>query len=327
VTSGDGRTYVAVLTRDGVCRSWLYKFQLGNLGHPTALTALRVTTRSVTRAALSKDSRTLALATQQCPQGRQPLPLPPEIAVVNLATRQTRQWPLPHPSRVSSISLTANGNLLAYTFVAGHARAAIYVLPANADPGPALQRSRLVTAAGRFAGRDAIGTAVITPDGSSIYFATNPAGSVPAGHWQLRAVSLATGRIRVVGRYAGAGGDLAADPSVTRVLVVVRSSRRPAPSPSATPSPSPSPSASKALAGLAVSPSPSRHPTPRPTPSRHPTPRPTPTPSRHPTPQPTPSPTRRPASSRLELISLSSGSPRILRSPAWAPRATLAYSW
>jgi len=77
VASGDGRSYVAVLSRVGACRSWLYKFQLGNSGHPTALTALRVSTRYVTRAALSKDSRTLALATQQCPQGRQ---LPPELS-------------------------------------------------------------------------------------------------------------------------------------------------------------------------------------------------------------------------------------------------------
>lgn len=302
VTSGNGRTYVAVLTRVGVCGSWLYKFRLGSAGHPTALTTLPVTTRAVTRAALSKDGSTLALATQQCPHGRQPLS--PELAVVNLATGQTRHWPLPHPSRVGSVSLTASGSLLAYTFGGAHARASVYVLPTNADPGPALRRSRLVTAAGRFGARDAIGTAVITPDGSSIYFATHPAGSVPAEHWQLRAVSPATGRVRVVGRYAGVAGDLAADPSVTRVLVVVRSSHQPAPSPTPVPSPSASP-----------------HQTAQPTPSASPHRTPLPTPS------PSPSRTRGPGSSRLELISLSSGSPRILRSPAWAPRATLAYYW
>jgi Tol biopolymer transport system component len=310
VASGDGKTYVAVLARAGLCRNWLYRFRLGNSGHPTALTTLTVIRRSVTKAALSKDNSTLALATQQCPQGRRALPA--ELAVVNLATSKTRQWPLPRPSRVSLVSLTADGSLLAFTFSSNQARASVYVLHTNAQPGSAIQRSHVVAAAARFGARANIRTAVITPDGSTVYFTTNPGGSAPAGHWQLRAFSLATGHTRVVGRYAGIPGDLAADPSVTRVLVVVRQSHGPTPSP--VPSPShpradqPTPSASL-----------SYQPTPSPSPSRHRSPEPTPSPS--------PSRSRGTGTARLELITLSSGAPRFLSSPAWAPQATLAYYW
>ncbi|HUZ56303.1 MAG TPA: hypothetical protein VMU94_27735 [Streptosporangiaceae bacterium] len=333
VTSGDGRTYVAVLSRAGVCRNWLYKFRLGNSGLPTALTTLPVTRRPVAKAALSKDNTTLALATGRCVQGRRPIPA--ELAVVNLATSQARQWRLPDRAGVSSLSLTADGSLLAYTVRSSHARATVYVLHTNAQPGWAVQRSQVAATAARFGARDDIRSAVITPDGSTVYFTANPAGSV---HWQLRAVSLATGHTRVVGRYAGVPGDLAADPSVTRVLVVVRQSRGPTPSPTPSPSksrgptPVPSPSRSRGQASrlvIAASPSHPRanQPTPSASPSRQPSPSPSPSHRRAPRPTPSPSPSRSPGTPRLALISLSSGSPRFLGSPAWAPQATLAYYW
>src|ERR1022692_2395597 len=38
VATGDGRIYVVVLARPGVCRSWLYRFRLNGGGRPGALT-------------------------------------------------------------------------------------------------------------------------------------------------------------------------------------------------------------------------------------------------------------------------------------------------
>jgi hypothetical protein len=333
VTSGDGRTFVAVLSRADVCRSWLYKFRLGDAGHLTALTALPGTGRSVEKAALSKDSTTLALATRPCGQGARAHPA--ELAEVNLATRQASQWRLPGAGHVSSLSLNASGSLLAYTFDGGPGREALYVLDTKFQaPAGSAQRGPVLPSE-RASARGDIRTAVITPDGSTVYFITDPTGKASARRWQLHAVSLATGHTRIVGSYAGIPGSLAADPSVTRVLVVIRSAHRPTPSASPSPArssagsrrpaPAPSRSASKsrALAGLLESaagswhhrtsqptpsaspsrqpaPSPSRHRTPQRTPSpspsgrRTPQPTPSPSPSRHPTPGPTPSPSRHP---------------------------------
>ena len=314
VASGDGRTFVAVLSRAGVCQSWLYKFRLSRSGHPTALTALPGTRRSVEKAALGKDDTTLALATRSCGQGGRTYPA--ELAEINLATRQASQWRLPGTGHVSSLSLNTSGSLLAYTFDGGPGRTALYVVDTKFQAPVGGQQRGPVLPSARASARGDIRTAVITPDGSTVYFITNPTGPASARRWELHAVSLATGHTRIVGSYAGVPGSLAADPSVTRALVVVRSAHRPAPSPSHQPAPSPSGHRTP-------------KPTPTPTPSRHPTPKPTPTASRHPTPKPTPSPspTGGPGSSRLVLISLGSGAPRFLSSPAWAPQATLAYYW
>ncbi len=164
-------------------------------------------------------------------------------------------------------------------------RPGAYVLPTAAGPGPAVQRSHLVAAAGR----NNLGSAVITPDGTRMYFATSAPGGANGGHWQLRVADVATGTSRIVGRYNGLPATLSAGPAVRRALVIVRPAQ---------PIPSPTPSPSRPSQTGAPSPSPTRHhsstatPSPSPASHRSQTATPSPSPARHrsPTPSPSPSP-------------------------------------
>src|SRR5262249_37150276 len=98
------------------------------------------------------------------------------------------------------------------------------------NAGTAAEHSRLVAAASRFGPSDEIKSAVITPDSSTMYFTTNRTGHRYDNGWQLRAADVSTGRLRVVGRYAGLAVFLTADPSVGRILAAVEF-RPPVPSP------------------------------------------------------------------------------------------------
>jgi hypothetical protein len=262
VATGDGEHYVAVLWRPHVCRSWLYQFQLSPSGQPGALTpyALATSNELLNPIAVSKDNSTFAYAGEQCsassatPQA--------DLAVVTVASQATRSWSIPKQADVSSLSLSAGGRMLAYDVGQTKLyRSAAYVLPASAGPGTAFQRSRVVATGARFGHRAAVSSDVITPDGRWLYFITSGTGSAYTHGWQLRLANLATGRTRIIARYAGFPAALAAGPAVRRALVVDLNVSQPTPSPSAAPSsanatPSPSPTS----AGSAPSPSPSRHP-------------------------------------------------------------------
>jgi len=293
LATGDGRHYVAALWRSGACRTWLYRFRLGEHGRPGPLSpfALASVGQLLTPIAVSQDNATFGYEGQRCadPSGR----APSDLAVVDLATKRTRSWSLPKQADVSSLSLTADGGYLAFDVAPTRLfSSAAYVLATAAPPGPALSRARRAATPGR---GGAVDSAVITPDGSALYVTVSPAGTASQRRWQLRRIDLATGRADVVGRYPGSPAEFAADPSVSKALVLVLRF------PSSSPTPSPTPHRSEL-------------PTPTPSPHRG---------SALPTPSPTAvSPTAgppRPTVPRLVLITLGTGSIRTIRALGWSP--------
>jgi hypothetical protein len=342
VATGDGRHFVAQLRRPGVCRTWLYRFRLSKAGLPGPLAAYPV--RSVgdllIAMAISEDGSTLAYAAGGCSLAAGNSPM--HLGIMHLASRQARQWTLPARAKVLSLSLTAHGTVLAYDTRTGElARSAAYVLPTGAADGPAARHSRLAVASGSFGRSAAINSAVITPDGRQVYFTTSLLLAASGARWQLRAVELATGRTRVVGRYAGLPVFVSADPSAGRALVVdaFASSSRPAPVPSTSSigSPVPSPSASElqtpnqsptGSASVAAAPMPggsrSATPTPSASKSKLATPTPSASGSQMPTPSPSPTGSATPFATRLELINLTTGRMRVIHPGiAWAPGGTI----
>jgi hypothetical protein len=108
LATGDGHTFVATLWRaaGGSCKTWLYRFTLNGRGQPSVLTpfaALPETGQQLGGLAVSQNRQTLAYLTTGC----QSSPVA-YLAVMNIATRQTRQWTVPERNSIGSLSLTAN---------------------------------------------------------------------------------------------------------------------------------------------------------------------------------------------------------------------------
>ena len=348
VATGDGRHFVAELTRPHVCRTWLYRFRLNASGHPTTLAPypLASTPQMLASIAVSQDNRTFAYAGRGCARNG-----PAALAALNLRTMRATRWAIPPRTKFGSLSLTANGRVLGYDVItlAKFPRSAAYVLRTNAPAGQAASRARVVVTSGRQAGFAAMITStVITPDGSAVYFTVAPTGPPFSARWQLRVAELRTGRTHVVGRYLGVPAGLHADPAVNRALVVVRQATK-IPLPSASGLHSPIPSASPSGPGSATpsaSPSGLRSPTPSKSPfgSRSPNPSKSPFGSRFPKPSNSPYGLHSPTPSvspmvspeymgslkllrpvvRLVLVNLRTGS--TTRVTQWDP-ATMIFSW
>lgn len=248
LATGDGRTYVAVLFRFGGCRSWLYQFRLNGAGHPSALIPYRLpsTAEGLESIAVSKDNGTFAYVGQKCtnPTGVGPS----DLAVMNVATKRTRRWTIPSQTDVTSLSLTATGSVLAYAVFRNRPFSNMaLVLPTNALPGNAIERSRVIVRARQFRAEE-INRDVITPDGRELYFTTIGDSASGGTNTQLRVASVATGRSRILQKISDWAYDPAANPAVSKMLVLIQPSTAPSPTP--TPSPSgrstakPSPSAS-----------------------------------------------------------------------------------
>ncbi len=208
--AADGRTYVgSVATADGYhylvslyrlhdCRSWVYQFQLNARGQPSAskpLAALPAIGGELGDLTVSGDGQMIAYNTSAC-TGSAPQPF--HVAVTDIRTGQTKRWTTP---AAGSLSLTANGSTLYYVDNVG--TSVVRGMPTSAAPGPAADRSRTVVQAATFGAADQVPFAAISPDGSTLYFATFTQGPSGPGLGQVRALNLATGRSRVV--YAPAG--------------------------------------------------------------------------------------------------------------------------
>lgn len=324
LATGDGRHYVAAVTRPDSCHTSLYEFTLTNAGHPSALVPYRLSGvgQIISALAVSKDNSTIAYFGHSCatPAARR-MPAS-DLTVVKVATLQARRWSLPRPTVASSLTLTDGGSLLGYVAQAGlPGKTSAYVLPASAAPGQAIQRSRLVASAPRIRGAAQIPFAALTPDGSTMYYAVNFARHSVENRWQLRAVSLAASHTRIVRRYAGVAQYLTPGPFVRQALVVtlpegvtwtpVTPPPAPTPAPSATgrgtaePAPSLS-SRGTGAAGAAPPPAPpggSARPTPAPRSSSA---------------SPTPVPSATPEPLGFELIKLPTGAVRRI-SARWGP--------
>jgi hypothetical protein len=220
VATGNGRTFVAAVWRSGVCATRFYRFRLTRGGAATALTpyAVPVLRQLVQDIAVSKTGRTFAYYTQLCTGS----PIPSYLAVTNIGTGQTRRWSVPGQADVGSLSLSATGHLLGYRIAPTKLfKSVARVLPADAAPGTAAQRSRTVARPGRFGQAADFSAAAVAPDARALYFTTNPLGAALAKHlaWQLRATDLAAGRSHVLAAFAGLPYAMAIDPSGRYLLL------------------------------------------------------------------------------------------------------------
>jgi hypothetical protein len=253
IATGDGRHWVAELWRPHRCSSWLYQFRLSSSGRPSALTpyAIPVVHELLGPIAVSQDNSTFGYAGVGCSSaaGRTPA----DIALVTVATKAARQWTIPKQADIFSMSLTADGSMLAFQVSPTKLFPSnAYVLSASAAPGQALARSRVVARGSQFNSGGAISSDAITPDGSQLYFTTYATGAANHNRWQLRVASLSAGTTRLLGRYSGLPETLIANPSVTRGLVVIQGLPSPKPTPSptsagSTPKPSPTPAGATPL--------------------------------------------------------------------------------
>jgi len=143
---GGDRTYVAAAITafsPNTCTVHLFQFSIDSEGHPSGLTPLsvpQITTGQVAELVSSADGKTLAFTASGCAPGL-------EIGLINLATRQTTTWIVPHRYLgAGSLSLTADGSRLGFMVapIPGYPTTNAYVLPTDSPPGPLLRHARKV---------------------------------------------------------------------------------------------------------------------------------------------------------------------------------------
>jgi len=143
---GGDRTYVAAAITafsPNPCTVHLFRFSIDSEGHPSGLTPLsvpQITTGQVAELVSSADGKTLAFTASGCAPGL-------EIGLINLATRQTTTWIVPHSYLgAGSLSLTADGSRLGFMVapIPGYPTTNAYVLPTDSPPGPLLRHARKV---------------------------------------------------------------------------------------------------------------------------------------------------------------------------------------
>jgi hypothetical protein len=216
VAAADGYHYVVALSYGSAyCQWWLYEFQLNSPGQPSAVTPLAAFPTiggQLQNLTISSDGQVIGYSTVTCSKPQQSY-----VAVANVTTGHTRQWSVPAYSN-DSVSLTADGGVLYYTV--DNPSSVVRAIPTSAAPGVAADRGRTIVQADRF-GPKVISFAVVTPDGGTLYFATMPDSGTTG---QVRALDLATGRLRLVYTPPGPGpepGGQTADPTVTHMLLAV----------------------------------------------------------------------------------------------------------
>jgi hypothetical protein len=215
LATGNGRTFVAAAGRPHACATYFYQFGLTGSGAPTALTPFAVPRLNQLAAqdiAISADGQSFGYYTEPCTG-----PPAAYLAVTNLATGRTRRWSLPSQADVGPLSLTADGHLLAYNIRRTQLFPTVaLVLPTDAPPGTAAQRSRTIAQAAQFGRSDDIYADAITPDGRALYFTTDATG---AATWELRVANVATGQSRIVAAFPGLALGFTRDPAGRYLLL------------------------------------------------------------------------------------------------------------
>lgn len=209
--TGNDRSFVVAVRSASTCSATaLYRLRLTASGHPGALTPLAAPKISgvITAMAASSDGRTIAYATEFCGKASAS---PGAIGVIHAATGQARQWTWrPNPGQIiASVNVTADGRLIEYAAspnkVTGPGSGQILpvrtvrLLPADAPPGSAVQRSHVVADMSRLPRTELFGSAAIAADGRTVYFCTERSASHPApGVFVLRAYDVATAATSVL---------------------------------------------------------------------------------------------------------------------------------
>jgi hypothetical protein len=200
---GGDRTFAAaVITAfsQTACTSHLFRFGIDRQGHPSGLTPLSVPQVSgqVAELVSSADAKALAFTVSGC--------VPQAVGLINLATRQTITWIVPHhghqPVSFGSLSLTEDGSRLGFAVgspVSPGGLTNAYVLPTDSPSGPLMRYARKVlhVPTGVF-------RVVLSNDGSQAYVETQSAS--PGGAVVLSQYNTTTGhRVRVLGPLSPGG--------------------------------------------------------------------------------------------------------------------------
>jgi hypothetical protein len=328
--TGDGVSYVVAVAKAGTCGTWLYRFTISRTGQPSRLTPYSASyvSESIEDLALSRNGRTLAFSALMCARGPGGVHLVAGRAELGLfSTKVTSKAsytttvtyaPVRRGEVVNSLSLTADGRQFEYsTDMTTRSPSDIYVVSTKGAQRGTGQRGRVLLNAARFGAGTAISDSVMTPDGSTIYFATYRTGQAFVGRWALRAVDVASGQSRLITEKPGFGVHIVASPSARELIAFVQATRPQPPEPIGTPSPSPWPPSPSGSPSPVPSVSPSSSPAPTATPSDSPSPVPTVSPS-SPEPSPSGSPTPVPS------VSPSSSPSPVPSAPTSTPSATAA---
>jgi hypothetical protein len=198
-----GRTFVVAEQVGNSCFTRLYRLRLngrGEPGKPVPLPVPRLHGVLVSLTASGTGSM-LGYATSGCAKGE-----PGFIGVIHVPSGRTTRWGRVNlgdgnPGNVAlngALSLSSNGRLLAFPALRLSANSTITgqdvrVLPVDAPPGTVAQRSRIVRAGPYPPAHPLLASAVLSPDGRTLYTCTALA---PAGHAVRLSADDASGRLR-----------------------------------------------------------------------------------------------------------------------------------
>ena len=198
-----GRTFVVAEQVGNSCFTRLYRLRLngrGEPGQPVPLPVPRLHGVLVSLTASGTGSM-LGYATSGCAKGE-----PGFIGVIHVPSGRTTRWGRVNlgdgnPGNVAlngALSLSSNGRLLAFPAFRLSANSTITgqdvrVLPVDAPPGTVAQRSRIVRAGPYPPAHPLLASAVLSPDGRTLYTCTALA---PAGHAVRLSADDSSGRLR-----------------------------------------------------------------------------------------------------------------------------------
>jgi hypothetical protein len=215
--TGSDQVFIVAATSTNACgSSQLLSLTLSPTGKAEIIGSLRVPkiAGEVTALASSASGKTIAYAAGPCGHGAQS---PGQIGVVHTDGRPARHWGWnPDPGQVvSSLSITADGKTIEYaaspnkiidqSLPTTMPVRQIRLLPADAPPGSAAERSRVAVTVRTAAPGSQFTSGLIAAGGQAVYFCTEAGAS--AGHpaETLRAYDVATGTTAVLRHFGPTG--------------------------------------------------------------------------------------------------------------------------
>jgi hypothetical protein len=221
--TGDGVTYVAAVTRPGGCGTRLYKFRLSAAGIPSRLTRFDggYHYENVYQMALSADGRIFSYLVHSCSSSTRKLVA--SLDVLNAKTGQRTRWTLPGRSKISGLSLTSDGGVLA---LAGGpidgVRSGIVLVNTSGASGSVRAHSRLLVRADIFGHGYTTSWPAITPDGRTVYFVSTGAGPFLPRAEQIRSAEVSTGHTRMITDEVTGMYSFAPDPAARRAAGILQ---------------------------------------------------------------------------------------------------------
>lgn len=212
--TGNDQVFIVASTSNTACGSTqLMSLTLSPAGKAESISSLPVPRIAgpVTALASSANGRTIAYASAPCPHGAQS---PGQIGVVHTDGRPARHWGWnPDPGQsVGSLSITADGRMIEYAATPNmipdrslQAARVIRLLPTDARPGTAAQRSRVAVTIRTAAPGAQFASGLIAPGCQKVYFCTEAGESSGRPAETLRAYDVATGTMSVLHSFGRTG--------------------------------------------------------------------------------------------------------------------------